>query len=144
MFTCLYHFIFAYRFTRCYFFVLLQRILHNKGYRMVNARLRDPCLKIRDRIIKVQDFETVQCAVSPRFRDSCLECRDFETGLIFSEMHHFLLDHSIPLLHRVRRICAQLDAVWNSSLEKYSSLMFCGLRDSKAVLSMNTLIYADI
>ena len=29
MFTCLYRFIFAYRFTRCYFFVLLQRTLHN-------------------------------------------------------------------------------------------------------------------
>ena len=65
---------------------------------MVNARLRDPCLKIRDRIIKVQDIETVQSAVSPRFRDSSLECRDFETGLIFSEMHHFLVDHSIPLV----------------------------------------------
>ena len=31
MFTCLYRFIFAYRFTRCYFFVLLQRTLHNIG-----------------------------------------------------------------------------------------------------------------
>ena len=29
MFTCLYRFIFDYRFTRCYFFVLLQRTLHN-------------------------------------------------------------------------------------------------------------------
>ena len=34
--------------------------------------------------------------MGPRFRDICLECRDFETGLIFSEMHHFLIDHSIP------------------------------------------------
>ena len=32
MFTCLYRFIFAYRFTRCYFFVLLQRTLHNIGW----------------------------------------------------------------------------------------------------------------
>ena len=51
-----------------------------------------------DRIIKVQDFETIQRAASPRFQDSCLESQDFETGLIFSEMHHFLLDHSIPLI----------------------------------------------
>ena len=29
MFTCLYRFIFAYRFTRCYLFVLLQRTLRN-------------------------------------------------------------------------------------------------------------------
>ena len=63
---------------------------------MVN--LRDPCLKIQYRIIKVQDFETVQHAVSLRFQDFCLECRDFETGLIFSEMHHFLTDYSFPLL----------------------------------------------
>ena len=41
-------------------------------------------------IIKIRDFETVQRVASPRFRDSCLECRDFETGLIFSETHHFL------------------------------------------------------
>ena len=72
------------------------------GYRMVNPRICETArplfsLKIRDRIIKVQDFKTVQRAASPRFRDSCLECRDFETGLIFSEMHHFLIDHSIPL-----------------------------------------------
>ena len=67
---------------------------------MVNPRLcetaRPACLKIRDRIIKVEDFKTFQRAVGPRFRDFCLECRDFETGLIFSEMHHFLIDHSIP------------------------------------------------
>ena len=63
------------------------------------ARLRDPCLKTRDRITKVQDFETVQCAVSPRFRDSCLECQDFETGLIFSEIHYFLIDHSTGTPH---------------------------------------------
>ena len=43
--------------------------------------------------MKVQDFETVQRAASPRFRESCLECRDFETGLIFSEMHLLLIDH---------------------------------------------------
>ena len=59
---------------------------------MVNPRLRDACLAIRDRIIKVQDFETVERPVSLRFRDTCLECRDFETGLIFSEMHHFHID----------------------------------------------------
>ena len=41
-------------------------------------------------IIKIRDFETVQSAASPRFRDFSLECRDFETGLIFSETHHFL------------------------------------------------------
>ena len=34
--------------------------------------------------------------MNPRFRDFCLECRDFETGLIFSEVHHFLIQHSIP------------------------------------------------
>ena len=32
MFTCLYRFIFAYRLTRCYFFVLLQRTLRNIGW----------------------------------------------------------------------------------------------------------------
>ena len=69
---------------------------------MVNPGLcetaSDPCSKIRDRIIKVQDFETVQRAASPKFQDSCLQCPDFETGLIFSKMHHFLIDHSIPLM----------------------------------------------
>ena len=64
---------------------------------MVNPRLRETARPFKNPIIiKVQDFETVQRAVSPRFRDFCLECRDFETGLIFSEMHHFLIDHSIP------------------------------------------------
>ena len=59
--------------------------------------MQDPSLKIRDQIIKVQEFETVQHAVSSRFRDSHLECLDFETELIFSEMHHFRIDPSIPL-----------------------------------------------
>ena len=80
------------------------QILNNESYRGTElirdfARLRDPCLKIRDRIINVpQDFETVHRAANPRFRDSCLEYRDFETGLLFSEMHHFLTDLSIPLV----------------------------------------------
>jgi len=75
------------------FFLTLVGVQNGKS-----KTLRDPCLKVRDRIIKVLNFETVQRAASPRFRESCLECRDFETGLIFSEMHHFLMDHSIPLL----------------------------------------------
>ena len=68
---------------------------------MVNLRLRKtvrPLLKNPRPNYKSQDFETFQRAASPRFRYSCLECRDFETGLIFSEMHHFLIDHSIPLI----------------------------------------------
>ena len=40
-------------------------------------------------ITKIRDFETVQRVASPRFRDSCLESRDFETGRIFSETHDF-------------------------------------------------------
>ena len=41
-------------------------------------------------IIIIRDVEKVHCAASPRFRDFCLKRRDFETGLIFSETHHFL------------------------------------------------------
>ena len=58
--------------------------------------------------MKVQDFETVQRAVSSRFRDFCLECRDFETGLIFSEMHHFLIDHSLPLIKYANFVASSL------------------------------------
>ena len=68
---------------------------------MVNPRLCEtarPLFKNPRPNYKSSRLETIQRAASPRFRDSCLESRDFETGLIFSEMHHFLIDHSIPLI----------------------------------------------
>ena len=64
-----------------------------KGYRMVNTRLRDPCLKIRDLIIKVRDCSTCSEPEIPRllfrmprfrdwadiFRDASLSHRPFYT-----------------------------------------------------------------
>ena len=64
---------------------------------MVNPRLRDPRLKIRDRIIKVQDFRIVQRAASPRlelrmprfqgwadiFRDASLSHRPFYSSSLY-------------------------------------------------------------
>ena len=58
---------------------------HNGSQLTYGCNFRD----CETQITKIWDFATAQCVASPRFRDSCLESRDFETGRILSETHDF-------------------------------------------------------